>query len=753
MRISNTKRVRRSEVLKTVLINVVGLKAADQILRKHPDHGDTQAMKALILNSQGNTDDAFALAKVALKNDMKSHICWHVYGLLYRSVKNFEESIKAYRFALKLEPNSPQIQKDLALLQIQMRDYQGYIQSRRAILTQRTGVRQSWTALAIAQHLAGQLVDAERTLTAFEDTLKSPPPKSDVEHSEAVLYKNTIIAEMGQTERALDHLDAVAKGSLDKTAALELRGEYLLKLGREEEATKTYRALLDRNAEYRAYYTGLETALGLQRTDTDALKRLYEEYAEKNPRGDAARRIPLDFLEGADFRDTADTYLKHMLNKGVPSTFNNVKSLYVDTAKRDMIQSLVEGYAASISTPLVNGSAEKQPEVEDGSQKEVSINGSAEKRSEQDYVNGEEKSAKWDEGTPYNKQIDGNVSQFESSVRYFLVQHYNYRLSRDLSKAMKLIEDEISTNSKSVDLYMTKARIWKHHGNTKKASETMEQARLVDDRDRYINTKAAKYQLRNDENGAAIQTMSKFTRNEAVGGTLGDLHDMQCIWYIIEDGESYLRQGKLGLALKRFHSINDIFEIWQEDQFDFHLFSLRKGQIRAYVDMIRWEDGLREHPFFTRAAINAANTYVQLHDKPQLAQTSFTNGVNGDMSKLDKAERKKAQKKARKDQEKKEQEEAEKKDAKKTAGNVGADGEIKKEDKDPTGEKLLQTTDPLTDAMRFVTPLLEYSPKNLEAQQAGFEVFIRRSTSSFRSLPSLLPHVILILHVSKERRS
>ena len=691
---------------------VQGLKAADQILRKHPDHGDTQAMKALIINSQGNTEEAFALAKIALKNDMKSHICWHVYGLLYRSVKNFEESIKAYRFALKLEPASSQIQRDLALLQMQMRDYPGYIQSRRAILQARSGVRQNWTALAIAQHLGGQLVDAERTLSAWEDTIKTPPPKSDVEHSEAVLYKNTIIAEMGETERALDHLDAVSKGSLDRTAAMEMRGQYLLKLGRKEEAANTYRTLLDRNSEYRAYYDGLVTALGLQRTDLEALKKIYAEYAEKNPRCDAARRVPLDFLEADDFREAADTYLRHMLKKGAPSTFANVKSLYTDVAKRDTIQSLVESYAASANPTQVNGSAEKQPDKADG-----------------------EKPADGTDAHVEEKQVNGNVSQFDSSVRYFLVQHYNYHLSRDLEKAMNLIEDAINSNPGSVDLYMTKARIWKHHGNAKKASETMEKARSVDERDRYINTKAAKYQLRNDENEAAIKTMSKFTRNEAVGGALGDLHDMQCVWYIIEDGESYLRQGKLGLALKRFHSISDIFEVWQEDQFDFHSFSLRKGQIRAYVDMIRWEDHLREHPFFSRAAINAAKTYVLLHDKPQLAQASLTNGINGEMDKLDKAERKKAQRKARKDQEKKEQEEAEKKDAKKTAGNVGADGEIKKEDKDPQGQKLLQTTEPLADAMKFVTPLLEYSPRNLEAQLASFEVFIRRSNYPFSRFP------------------
>src|SRR3569833_3362076 len=83
-----------------------GLKAAEQILKKNPKHGDTMAMKALILNGQGKTEEAFALGKEALTIDMKSHICWHVYGLLYRTNKNFEEAIKAYRFALRLEPES-----------------------------------------------------------------------------------------------------------------------------------------------------------------------------------------------------------------------------------------------------------------------------------------------------------------------------------------------------------------------------------------------------------------------------------------------------------------------------------------------------------------------------------------------------------------------------------------------------------------------------------------------------------------------
>lgn len=637
-------------------------------------------MKALIINSQGNPEEAFALAKVALKHSMKSHVCWHIYGLLYRSAKNFEEAIKAYKFALKLEPESQQIQKDLALLQMQMRDYSGYVQSRRAILQQRTSFRQNWTALAIAQHLVGDLADAERTLTTYEETLKAPPPRTDIEHAEAILYKNSIIAEMGETERALEHLNAAARNNPDRTSVMELRAQYLLMLGRKKEAEQAYRALLERNAEYRAYYDGLKEALELSDSDTDSLETMYDEYAKKNPRGDAARRIPLDFLQGDKFRGAADVYLQHMLHKGVPSTFANVKSLYSETAKQETVQELVEGYAAGKGTLQLNGSADTN--------------------------------------------ANGDSDQFEKSIFYFLAQHYNYHLSRDLAKAEKYIDKAIESAPENVDYHMTKARIWKNYGNSKKAAELMEKARTLDTRDRYINTKAAKYHLRNNDHDTSIENMSKFTRNEAVGGPLGDLHDMQCVWYITEDGEAYERQGELGLALKRYASVASVFEIWQEDQYDFHTFSLRKGQIRAYVEMIRWEDHLREHPFFSRAAISAAKIFVRLFDNPELAHGSLPNGVNG--VKMDNAERKKAEKKARKEREKQEKLEAESKDAKKLAA-VDHNGEPKKEDKDPKGEKLLQASDPLAEAMKYVTPLLEFSPKNIEAQQVGFEVFIRRS--------------------------
>ncbi|KAK8879638.1 tetratricopeptide [Apiospora arundinis] len=645
-----------------------GLKAAEQILKKNPKHGDTMAMKALIINQQGNTDEAFALGKQALMADMKSHICWHVYGLLYRHQKNFEEAIKAYKSALKLEPDSLQIQRDLAFLQVQMRDYQGYIQSRTAMLQARSQVRQNWTALAVAHHLAGDLTQAETVLTKYEESVKVPPSKTDFENSEAVMYKNTIIAEQGDYQRALEHLESIAKTNLDRLAVMELRAEYLTKLGKKEDAVKAYRSLLDRNAEHPDYYNKLIEVMAIPAEDTAAKKAIYDEYAEKNPRSDAAKRLPLDFVTGDVFREAAKKYLTFMLDKGVPSTFANLKHLYTDSSKLEALGALAHEYYEA-------------------------------KKSDAGAAKSED---------PFKG---------EGAALYYLAQHYNYHLSRDLTKAMEFVNKGIEKAPDNVEFQMTKARIIKHTGNTQKASEAMDQARNLDLKDRYINTKAAKYMLRNNETEKALETVGLFTRSDSPAGPLSDLLDMQCIWFMTEDGEAQVRKGNVGLALKRFHTVYNIFDVWQEDQFDFHSFSLRKGQIRAYVDMVRWEDHVRDHPFYSRAALGAVKLYLDMYDGKTL-----TDGINGDDKNGDAAERKKAAKKARK-AEREAAEKAAKQDPNKAKAVVD---ETKKKDDDPDGLKLAATTEPLVEATKFLVHLLTYTPKNLEAQLAGFEVYMRR---------------------------
>jgi N-alpha-acetyltransferase 15/16, NatA auxiliary subunit len=370
-----------------------------------------------------------------------------------------------------------------------------------------------------------------------------------------------------------------------------------------------------------------------------------------------------------------------MLDKGVPSTFANLKHLYADPGKKDALPALAKDYLQN---------------------------------------------AKSDDGAS-----NGDSSKGEAAALYFLAQHYNYHLSRDLAKAMDYCDKAIALAPENVDFHMTKARIWKHHGNAQKAAEAMDRARTLDTRDRYINSKAAKYLLRNGDNEKALEIMGLFTRAESPAGPLSDLLDMQCIWFLTEDGEAYARRGNTGLALKRFHAIWNIFEIWQEDQFDFHSFSLRKGLIRAYVDMVRWEDRVREHPFFSRAALNAVKLYLDMHDNVGAVMSNGINGTDGaDANGNEAADKKKAAKKARKEAQKAEKEALEKasrQDPNKAKGKQSDADAAKKKDEDPLGLRLAQTKDALTDAMKFVEPLIRFSPKSIDAQVAGFDVYLRRS--------------------------
>lgn len=106
-------------------------------------------MKGLILNCMGKVEEAKDHVKRGLRNDVKSHVCWHVFGLLQvqcfkscgslpvynnddyllnlqRAEKKYDEAIKAYRNALKIDKDNMQILRDLTLIQIQMRDLEGY---------------------------------------------------------------------------------------------------------------------------------------------------------------------------------------------------------------------------------------------------------------------------------------------------------------------------------------------------------------------------------------------------------------------------------------------------------------------------------------------------------------------------------------------------------------------------------------------------------------------------------------------------
>ena len=196
-----------------------GLKAADAVLKKFPEHGETLAMKGLILNCQERKTEAYDLVALGVKKDMRSHVCWHVYGLLCRSDREYLKH-KCYRSALRHDPDNLQILRDLSLLQVQMRDLTGFISTRQHLLTLVTN-RNNWFTFG-GNARGGRSSQALGIVEAYEKTLRGWSAENDYEHSEMILYKNMILEE-DERQAALDHLEKHAEEIVDKLFLLEKR--------------------------------------------------------------------------------------------------------------------------------------------------------------------------------------------------------------------------------------------------------------------------------------------------------------------------------------------------------------------------------------------------------------------------------------------------------------------------------------------------------------------------------------------------
>ena len=98
---------------------------------------------------------------------------------------------------------------------------------------------------------------------------------------------------------------------------------------------------------------------------------------------------------------------------------------------------------------------------------------------------------------------------------------------------------------------------------------------------------------------------------------------MQSVQFLVEDGDCHRRNGNLGLALKRYFAVQKVFNEVEDDQYDFHGYSMRKFTLNVYMEsvsisactpshsdklcsFISWEDRLRLHPAYIHSAIAAS---------------------------------------------------------------------------------------------------------------------------------------------------
>ncbi|CCU98899.1 unnamed protein product [Malassezia sympodialis ATCC 42132] len=535
------------------------LKTADAILSKVPEHGETLAIKGLVLFTLQQRDEGLKLAKLGVRHDLTSFICWHALGIVYRMDRNYEESLKCYAQALRIEGGNLNLVRESGFMQLQLRNYAPLIDARLVILRTQPHLRMNWVALAVAHDLADSQAQAVRVLAAYEDVSRDIP-KHNYEFNEVVLYHASLLEQMGEADQLLQLLEEQKAHIVDVPAAEQLKALALCMAGRTQEAVDAWRKLLERNPENKHFIANY-LDLAAETEDARLVKLL--ELQHSYPKSTAMRRMALHIAQGDAFTEQARDYLERALVKNVPSLFSDMKSLYQQPGKQAVIEELVEAFRL-----------------------------------------------RWD---PHQAEAANEPPSSYLFAMYYLAHHYSYTGRPAL--ALTYVESMLKHTPTMPELYMTHARVLKRAGAYKAAADAMQAARHLDGQDRYLNTKAAKYLLRVNQVEEASRVLKLFTRPD-VPDPVADLVEMQAIGFLVEAAEAHERRGEYALALKRFHQVDKTVQDIYDDQLDFHSYCLRKMTLRAYVRTIRFEDHVFATRDYVRAAKGAVALYVKLHDDP-----------------------------------------------------------------------------------------------------------------------------------------
>jgi N-alpha-acetyltransferase 15/16, NatA auxiliary subunit len=169
------------------------------------------------------------------------------------------------------------------------------------------------------------------------------------------------------------------------------------------------------------------------------------------------------------------------------------------------------------------------------------------------------------------------------------------------------------------------------------------------------------------------------------------------------------------------------FDDFHEDQFDFHAYCIRKVTLRAYTDVLKFEDNLWGEDYYFTAAEGTIQIYLNLYDNPLVDEED----TEPDYSKMSAAERKKAKAIARKKAAQVKKKEAEKKKNDDISTENGGAQKPKKGDKlspveeDPEGKELLKK-DALEEAKNYSSILSKHCPNRIGTWVLQYDVAIRR---------------------------
>lgn len=472
--------------------------------------------------------------QMALIKNLKSPMSWHMKGSIHKIQKEFEQAIACFKKSVEYDPKNQQVLRDLVTLQTHLQNWGGALEACYKFRECQKNNITYFALLIVFTYLTGNVDQAVKLISDNREFLAN---KNKYQMSEVWLFQMYMLFQSERYQDVLDLHEKSIKHVTDMLSADEMLAESQLKLGMLEKAKANYTRLINTNSSNKAYYEGYLQCCGLDLNNDDIGEKLKEELApfiEKNPRLLFLDRLLVTHSgNGEMFENELKTYMQKVLKKGAPSLVNDLKHmLRQDSKKMATIQAILESWQKSMSADMTIEGQEQDPLQ-------------------------------------------------ECFILKWLAEVYD--LQEQYAKAEEAINLAIEHTPTMTELWLVKGRILKNLGDLEGARDAVRESKELDEGDRFLNYKTAKYTMRLKLVEEANETMLRWSTYHDGDGL--NSHEYQNTMYSYETAMAYLRQGQLIDAFKYFNIIERNVKVQYEDAYDFHIYTVRKFNFRTFCEM------------------------------------------------------------------------------------------------------------------------------------------------------------------------
>jgi peptide alpha-N-acetyltransferase len=543
---------------------------------------------------------------------------------------------------------STQILRDLAILQIHIRDLSGHVETRMMQLPKEGDKKmppaqqnERLIGFAVANQLAGNPEKAIPVLSKIEASFDME--KVAAEEGEVLLYHANVLRMAGENAKALQLLESplAVKAVYDEVYLAEALARLKWETSKYSAALNGFLELIISNPDNQDHHDALRVAF-LKVADTDKkgaiplddqLLALYGSLISRFP---SCRTLTWTILEGLEashpaFRSILSAFLRAGIRKGIPSLFSDISKLWASGLKN---KSRLWPSRSSVSGP-----SKKDIVFELASSLHVTcLSGGKFTFPIPDAP----KLSSWPSSgssvptilTPCSrKQIEslfsarGDRDQEDASAYPFAALLFASILDSTMrsEEAIQVLDKAILHSPTVLELYLLKGKILKHLGKYLDAAITVDLARVQDLADRYLNSKAVKYWLRCDNVEEGERLIGLFARHDAQkphADPLVSVRDVQAFWFEIASGQAYERRGDFGRALRRYAHIEGIYDQIHEDAYEYHGYCIRRTILRAYSSLMHGSARRKGCAYYLNAACGAARVFLTLSRNKPILDTS-----------------------------------------------------------------------------------------------------------------------------------